>query len=703
MKKLALILFCALSVNAFAENGYNLWLRYSPISNEAVKNEYLTSLSSIAVKTEPESKQAIEKELNTAIKSMLPEISNANGHTKLFILSAKETQDVSTNFKPYLPSLDNEGYCIIDTTINNQAAIYIIANTGKGCVYGTFRLLNLVQEEKSLKNIHLQSVPKIKYRMLNHWDNPDGSVERGYAGKSLWYGKTKVSEQRLIDYARANASIGINSVVINNVNASPAMMNEDNIKYAAYLAKLFRPYGIQLFMSINFSSPKNLGGLKNSDPLDSEAINWWSNKAKEIYSQIPDFGGFLVKANSEGLPGPQQYGRTHADGANMLAKCLEPYGGIVIWRAFVYDATGTDRAMQAYNEFMPLDGKFRPNVVVQIKNGAVDFQPREPFHPLFGAMKNTKMALELQITQEYLGFSDHLVYLAPLYSEVLNANTYATTANSLVADIISKKSSENDITVMAGVSNIGNDTNWCGHHFGQANWYAFGRLAWNPYETSENIADDWVKLTFGNNPQIDTPIKQMMMASREACVEYMTPMGLHHLMGYDHHHGPQPWLDTAGRADWNSIYYHKADKYGIGFDRSTEGSGAVLQYNKPLSDIFDNTKTCPLNLQLWFHHIGWKDTLSTNRILWDELCFQYNDGVEKVKEMQKIWISLSPNFDKERYTEVRNKLDLQLKEATWWRNACLLYFQTFSNMPFPSYLDLKGENLSKYQDKHYKP
>ena len=501
------------------------------------------------------------------------------------------------------------------------------------------------------------------------------------------------------EYARANASVGINGAVLDNVNASPSMLTLEYLEKVKAIAEVVRPYGIKTYLSVKFSSPSLIGGLKTSDPLNSEVIQWWKDKVKEIYGRIPDFGGFLVKASSEGQPGPQDYGRNHADGANMMADALKPSGGIVMWRAFVYSPNDKDRAKQAYNEFMPFDGQFRDNVIIQVKNGPVDFQPREPFSPLFGAMKKTSVMPELQITQEYLGQSIHLVFLAPMWEECLQSDTYQEGAGSTVARCTDGSIYPQKHTAFAGVSNIGLDANWCGHTFAQANWYAFGRLAWNNHLTSEKIADEWIKLTFYQTASEDknpisfstdwtkhflVPVKHMMLQSREAAVNYMMPLGLHHIFAGDHHYGPGPWFAPNGlRPDWTPPYYHKADTNGIGFDRTRTGSDAVSQYHEPLNSQFNNTKTCPEIYLLWFHHLPWDYKMKSGRTFWNELCYHYDEGLQQVRQFQKVWDQAERYVDSERFTQIQSKLRRQCMNAQVWKDACLLYFQQFSKLPIP--------------------
>jgi len=610
--------------------------------------------------------------------------------------------DISRQVPAYIAgSLGREGYLIQTRLVNRKKCILIAANTETGVLYGVFHFLRLLQTRQDISLLNITSIPALQLRVLNHWDNPDRRVERGYAGFSLWdwHRLPGYIDQRYIDYARANASIGINGTVLNNVNANNIFLTPQYLLKVKALADVFRPYGIRVYLSVRFSAPVEMGKLPTSDPLDPEVRNWWKRKADEIYRLIPDFGGFLVKASSEGQPGPQDYGRTHADGANMLADVLAPYGGVVMWRAFVYDNRNKDdRAKQAFNEFRPLDGTFRKNVLVQVKNGPIDFQPREPFHPLFGAMPNTSLMMEFQITQEYLGQGTHLVFLGPLFEEVLRSETYACGKGSAVADILEGKCGHQQLTGIAGVANTGTDINWCGHPFAQANWYAYGRFAWNPRIASETVAEEWLRMTFLSQPGFVEPVRKMMLASREAVVDYMTPLGLHHIMGYSHHYGPAPWIKDAPRDDWTSVYYHRADTVGLGFDRSPAGSNAVSQYYSPLREEFADPDRCPEQHLLWFHHVSWNKKVVSGRTLWEELCFRYCRGVDEVKQMQATWDSVEKYVDRERFTAVKMLLGIQVQEAIWWRDACILYFQTFSKQPLPAFCPPPEHPLEYYQN-----
>jgi alpha-glucuronidase len=553
-----------------------------------------------------------------------------------------------------------------------------------------FHLLRLMQMHEDISRLDIHEKPAYKRRILNHWDNIDGKIERGYAGRSLWQWRDlpEILSPRYAEYALANASIGINGTVLNNVNANPEFISGEYLLKVVALADFFRPYGIKVYLSINFFSPEHLGSLSTSDPLDGRVRQWWKDKAKEIYSLIPDFGGFLVKADSEGEPGPLKYGRTHADGANMLGEALEPYGGIVMWRSFVYNESSPDRAKEAYAKFLPLDGQFRSNVIIQVKNGPIDFQPREPFNPLFGAMQKTALMPEFQITQEYLGFSKQLAYLAPLYQECLQADTHVKGKGSTVAHCTDGTLFPHAITAIAGVANTGDTTNWTGHHFAQANWYCFGRLAWNHKLTSEQIADEWIRMTFTNDPAFVEPVKEIMMESREAIVNYMMPLGLAHLFAWEHHYGPEPWLYRPGvRADWMPSYYHNANSIGIGFDRTKEGSNAVSQYASPLSDMYNDINTCPENLLLWFHHVPWNYRMENGKTLWNELCHKYQSGVDSAREFQISWDKLSAWVDEDRFKEIQRNLKIQTRDAIVWRDACVLYFQTYSQLAIPHELE----------------
>lgn len=564
--------------------------------------------------------------------------------------------------------------------------ITLTSPTETGLLYAAYHLLRMQETGQNVVEAQTTENPAYNLRILNHWDNMDRTVERGYAGQSLWNWEElpNTLSDRYKEYARANASIGINGTVLNNVNASPKILSAEYLQKVKALADIFRPYGLRVYLSVNFASPMALDSLSTADPLDKEVIRWWKNKVKEIYRIIPDFGGFLVKANSEGQPGPCDFGRTHAEGANMLADALKPYKGIVMWRAFVYSPSDADRAKQAYLEFEPLDGQFRNNVIVQVKNGPIDFQPREPYSPLFGAMQHTPLMAEFQVTQEYLGHSNHLAYLAPMWKEFFEFVAPAS------------------LKAVAGVANIGTDANWCGHTFAQANWYAFGRLAWQPSLSSGNIADEWLKQTFGSQPSdISAQLKKMMLDSHEAVVNYMMPLGLHHIFAWGHHYGPEPWCSIPGaRPDWLPSYYHRADKQGIGFDRSSKGSNAVAQYPETLAKQYDNIDTCPEEYLLWFHHVPWSHRMKSGRSLWDELCHHYDNGVRQVRDFQEIWDAAEKYIDAERFHEVQSKLKIQARDAVWWKDACLLYFQEFSGMPIPYEIERPIHELKDLQKVH---
>jgi alpha-glucuronidase len=578
--------------------------------------------------------------------------------------------------------LKADGYRIFSEKNN----LIVTGRTERAVLYGAFALLRQVQTRQPLAGLNISSNPRIGYRMLNHWDNQNGTIERGYAGSSIWqwYQLPEGLDARYTDYARANASIGINGVVVNNVNASARYLTAEYIGKVAALAGVLRPYGQRVYLSVFWAAPKVIGGLNSADPLDPAVKQWWAAKSEELYKVIPDFGGFLVKANSEGEPGPQDYNRTHADGANMLAQSLGSHDGIVMWRAFVYQAGSKDRFKQAYEEFQPLDGKFDPKVLVQVKNGPIDFMAREPFHPLFGAMPKTPLVLEVQLTQEYLGFATHLVYLGPLIKEVLEADTYAKGPGSTVAKVVDGTVDNHALSGIAGVANIGSDRNWTGNPMGQANWYAFGRLAWDHTLSPATIAKEWTRMTLTTEPAAVQTITNVLNKSRNIYVRYTVPLGLHHIMGESIHYGPQPWLAKAGRPDWTAVYYHKADSLGLGFDRTATGSNALALYKPEVQKQWGNAQTCPLDYLLWFHHVGWNQRLSTGRTLWNELATRYYTGADSVLWMQKQWAQVQPQLDPALHADVAARLQTQRKEALWWRDACVLYFQSFAKQPIPA-------------------
>ncbi|NLV19523.1 MAG: alpha-glucuronidase [Bacteroidetes bacterium] len=712
MKKLLKSLFVVsllfFFTGLYAEDGYRLWLRYDAVTDQKVLKEYGRIIKGWVVEGDSPVLAVAKKELQTGLDGLLgksvPEMSSPA--RKGIILAGTPDGSpliASLNIEDKLSSLGKEGYILMNTRFRNKKVLLIAANDDIGVLYGIFHFLRLIQTCESLKNLSVVSSPKIKVRLLNHWDNLDRSVERGYAGLSLWDWEElpHISDHRYTDYARANASVGINGTVLTNVNANALILTKDYLPKVAALADVFRPYGIKVYLTARFSAPVEIGNLKTADPLDPAVKEWWMEKADEIYSYIPDFGGFVVKANSEGQPGPQDYKRTHADGANMLADAVAGHGGIIMWRAFVYDNNvPDDRAKQAYNEFVPLDGKFRDNVIIQVKNGPIDFQPREPFHPLFGAMPETPLMPELQITQEYLGSSVHLVYLAPLFEECLKSDTYARGEGSLVAKVIDGSLENHYLTAITGVANAGNVRNWTGHPIGQSNWYAFGRLAWDPYLDSGTIADEWIKMTFSNDPEAVKIIGRIMLDSREAAVKYMTPLGLHHIMYEGHHYGPGPWV-SRGRKDWTSVYYHQASTTGIGFDRTSSGSNAVNQYFPPVREMYENIETCPENLLLWFHHVSWDHRLKSGRNLWDEMCYLYHEGVNDVRWIQSEWKKTEKYIDNDRFEEVKTLLEKQERDAKIWRDGCLLYFQTFSKKPIPSDLEKPEHDLDFYINHKY--
>ncbi|AWW31372.1 alpha-glucuronidase [Echinicola strongylocentroti] len=701
-----LALLCIAHHTCLANDGYNLWLQYRPVQNSPYLSSYREQAQHITLPGRSATSNIIQEELQRALGKMLdttPEFSNApNPATTLIIGTRKQLPELSATVDDETwNNLGTEGFIIRRIQHNGKNTLWIAGNTDQALLYGTFDFLKLLQTHQDISSLDITSIPKTKIRVLNHWDNPDRTVERGYAGSSIWdwHRLPDYIKPQYIDYARANASIGINGTVLTNVNANAQVLTPYFLKKVAALADTFRPYGIKVYLTARFSAPIEIGGLDTADPVNPDVQQWWDEKVNEIYQYIPDFGGFLVKADSEGQPGPQNYNRTQAEGANMLAKALQAHQGIVMWRAFVYsNETPDDRAKQAYNEFKPLDGKFEDNVLVQVKNGAIDFQPREPFHPLFGAMPKTPLMMEFQITQEYLGQGTHLVFLGSLFEEVLDTDTYAEGPGSTVAKVVDGSLDDHALTGMAGVSNIGTDRNWTGHQFGQANWYAFGKLAWNPAESAADIAQEWSRMTFGNDEELATKVKRIMLQSHEAVVNYMTPLGLHHIMGWSHHYGPGPWVTDKHRDDWTSTYYHQAGPDGIGFDRTASGSNALSQYAPEIQQQYSDLSTCPEKYLLWFHHLPWDYTMKSGNTLWNEIALHYQKGVDQTQDMLDDWKSIQNHVDDQRYDQVLAFLQIQHNEAKWWRDACLLYFQQFSKKDLPEGVPQPEYSLDHYQN-----
>lgn len=698
------LLIIGARATAFGDDGYRLWLRYDKLPGQVALN-YRKQIKSLTVAGDSAASSAVRGELNAGLDGLLGvniPIGKDTVVNGALVVGTPVTSPfiAGLHLEMELADLENEGFIIRTATIDRRKVTVIASESDRGLVYGAFYFLRLMQTLQQIDSVNIKQKPRIQLRLLDHWDNLDGSVERGYAGRSLWKWNELPDkiDPRYKDYARANASVGINGSVLNNVNADAKFLSNGYLRKVAAIAGVFRPYGIKVYLSARFSAPMELGGLKTADPLDPQVAAWWKRKAGEIYALIPDFGGFLVKANSEGQPGPRTYGRDHVDGANMLAEALAPHNGVVIWRAFVYDAKpGYDRAGAAYENLQPFDGKFAPNVVLQVKNGPIDFQPREPFHPLFGAMPKTQVASEFQITQEYLGFSNHLVFLANMWREVLESDTYARGKGSTVAKVVDGELFGQKLTAMAGVANTGTDRNWTGYDLLQANWYAFGRLAWDPDTLSSVIADEWTKMTFSHDPKTISVIVKMLLGSREGVVDYMTPLGLHHQMWGGHHYGPAPWWNSYDRDDWNPTYYNKADAGGIGFDRTATGSDTVSQYFPPVRDGFSDLGTCPDEFLLWFHHVKWDYRMRSGRTLWDELALHYQSGVNWVRTARKQWAALRGSIDPERHAAVAKKLAIQERDAVWWKDASLSYFQSLSKMPLPRGVEKPQRTLEEYK------
>lgn len=707
VKAILWLIACYLCVGAgfsFAEDGYEMWLRYQPVTDAKRLKDYRKGIERLVVEGDSPQAKVVAQELARGLSGLLAEPIKSSSYKKakgVLLVGTPKTSELIRNagLDAELNGLGDEGYLIKSIKLNKKDSLVIAANTDTALIYGAFHFLRLLQTQSSIENLAIISKPKLQYRVVNHWDNLNRLVERGYAGLSLWEWGTlpEYIHPRYIDYARINASLGINGTVLNNVNADPRMLSDQFIHKVAALAEAFRPYGIKVYVSLNYNAPRGFGDLETADPLDPRVRDWWKKRIDKIYSIIPDFGGFLVKADSEGQPGPQGYGRNHADGANMLAEAVKPYGGVIFWRAFVYSPDIGDRFRGAYDEFKPLDGKFDENVILQIKNGPIDFQPREPYSPLFAAMENTNMMMEFQVSQEYFGFNTHLAYQGTLFEESLRTNTHAKGKKSEIGDILEGKIYKHSRTGMAAVVNPGTDRNWTGHPFVQSSWYSFGRFAWDHQLTAEAIAEEWSRMTFTNDEKALELLKKIMMVSREAGVNYRNPLGLTHLYQQGDHYGPAPWTDDMPRADWNAIYYHRADADGIGFNRTKTGSNALAQYPKTLSDIYGDLNQVPEELMLWFHHVNWDHKMKSGRTMWEELVHKYYEGVDQVRQMQKEWNQLEGKIDADRFAHVKALLKIQEGEAVRWRDSCVVYFQSISKRPIPAGLEKPAHDLEYYK------
>ncbi len=701
MKLLPLMLTAAFGMisAAHAEDGYDLWLRYHPLEKPAL--ESYRSVTNIVVEGRSATSKITSDELVRGLSGLLAR--KVTVGTKMrcdaVVVGTPTSTPAIASYKLPLDKAGSEGFVIRSVETKGCKEIVIAGNTDVGALHGAFHFLKLVQTRAPVDHLDIASAPAVKIRLWNHWDSIDGRSGRGYAGSSIfnWWEMPQYMDPRYTDYARANASIGINAVMpaqgASRYTMSPAFLTK-----LAALADLLRPYGIKVFMSASFSAPIEIGGLKTNDPTDPGVAAFWKTKVNEIYQYIPDFGGFVIKSDSEGAPGPSQTGHTQAEGANVVADALAPHGGTVLWRAFVYsDVNPEDRIKQEYSEFKPLDGKFRDNVVVQSKNGPLDFQPREPFSAVFGAMPHTNLGAEIQPTKEYLGFETHLVYLGTYWQEFFQTDTYGKGPGSTVAKVVDGSLFNRPLSAINGVGNVGSDRDWCGSTFNQANWYAFGRLAWNPADSAEAIADDWIKMTFTADPAFVKPVKAIMMSSRETAVNYMTPLGLTHQMGTDHHYGPGPWIDDVGRPDWNPTYYNGANKGGIGFDRTAAGSNAVSQYAPEVAAQYSDPKKTPPALLLWFHHLPWTYVMPSGRTLWDELVIHYTDGEKEVGEMAATWQKMKPYVDAERFNKTADFFEIQKSDAKLWRDASIAYFQSVSGLPLPAGMAAPEHPLSYYK------
>jgi alpha-glucuronidase len=687
---LPLLLFCAIAQAARAEDGHDLWLRYAPVAASA---ETRSAASAIVVQGHSPSLEVAEKELKRGLDGLLVQTTPMTDMLSdgAVLIGTPATSPLIASLQLPLSTVGPEGFVLKSTRLKGHTVTVIAANRDIGVVYGVFAFLRRIQTNRSVTGLDITDAPKLMVRVLNHWDNLDGSIERGYAGASLWRWQTLPAyrDPRYGEYARANASIGINGAVLNNVNSNTAILTSAYIEKVAALAEEFRPWGVKVWLAPRFTAPEELGALKTADPLDPKVRAWWRAKVEEIYKAIPDFGGFLIKANSEGVPGPQDYGRSHSDGANLYADLLKPHGGIVMYRAFVYDDPGKDwkldRIAEAYRIITPFDGTFRDNVIVQEKEGPLDFQAREPFAPLFGAMPHSQMAVEFPVTKEYTGQGADLSYLGTMYEEIYQSDTHAYGKGSTVARIVEGRYNKaTKLTGVAGVANTGNDRNWTGSIFNQANWYAFGRFAWDPDSSARAVGEEWTRATFGNDAALVPTVTDMLMRSLPALIDYQQPLGLAFLDidRANTHYGPWPWYNAAARPDWGDVYYHRADEKGLGFDRSPSGYNSVAQYHAPLKQQWSRPETTPDEMLLWFHHLPWDYQMKSGKTLWEELQARYHHGVQEVEALQTQWAGLSGKIDGERFGAVTQLLQMQHRDAVWFRDAGLAYFVQFAKRPF---------------------
>ncbi len=704
MRLLIALLFVMAAGAARAEDGHDLWLRYVPAGAPA---QTKTAARTIVAQGHSPSLDAAAGELRRGLDGLLAQTTRIADTARdgAIVIGTAASSPLVASLKLPLAKTGAEGFVIKTTRLNGHPVTVIAANRDIGVVYGVFAYLRRIQTGKPVTDLNITDAPRLMVRVLDHWDNLDGSIERGYAGASLWRWQSlpPVRDPRYGEYARADASVGINGAVLNNVNSNSQILSSAYIEKLAALADEFRPWGVKVWLVPRFTAPKDLGGLNTADPLDPKVRGWWQAKVEEIYRAIPDFGGFLIKANSEGVPGPQDYGRSHSDGANMYADLLKPHGGIVMYRAFVYDDPGKDwkwdRAGEAYRIITPFDGKFRDNVLVQEKEGPLDFQAREPFAPLFGAMPHTQMAVEFPVTKEYTGQGNDVAYLGSMYEEIYQSDTHAYGEGSTVANIVTGKYNRATVlTGTAGVSNVGNDRNWTGSIFNQANWYAFGRFAWDPDSSARSVGEDWARQTFGNDPAVAPVVTDMLMRSLPALIDYQQPLGLAFLDVDDRntHYGPWPWYDSAVRADWGDVYYHRAAADGIGFDRSPTGYNTVAQYHAPLRQLWGKPETTPDELLLWFHHLPWDYRMKSGNTLWEELQARYHRGVSEVEALQRSWAGLKGKVDDARFDAVTQNLAMQHRNAVWFRDAELAYFVQFAKRPFT------GGYKPKYPLDYYK-
>jgi len=714
MRLFALLLGVALSTPAFAETGYDAWLRYAPIGDLSVKARYDVLPATVVVLGDSVVMEAAREELIRGLRGMLGRTLRVEAglpKESAVVLGTLSTVKAALPAAGPFPNLAEDGFWIKTVVAGGVPSLVITAANDRGVLYGVFAFLRKVGLGEAVKQLDERQVPYAPIRWTNEWNNLDGSIERGYGGRSIFFEGDNVRSDLgpVRDYARLLASLGINGCTISNVNANPRVITTEFLPQLVRVAEVFRPWGIRLSVAVDFSSPRRIGGLDTFDPLDARVVQWWKDKVDEIYRAVPDFGGIVVKADSEGRLGPSAYGRSHADATNVIARALKPHGGLIFYRGFVYDHKmdwrnlKNDRARAAYDNFKPLDGQFEDNAVIQIKNGPIDFQVREPASPLFGTLEKTNQVVELQITQEYLGQQRHLCYLPPMWKEVLDFDLQAKGAGTPMKALVAGKTFQRPLGGFVGVSNVGRDQNWLGHHLAMANLYGFGRLAWNPDLSARQIAEEWTRLTFSHDKRVVDTIVAMQLGSWRTYENYSGPLGAQTLTDIT---GPHfgPAVEASERNGWGQ--WHRADEKGIGMDRTVAtGTGFIGQFRPAVAKTYESLKDCPDELLLWMHHVPYTHVLHSGKTVIQHIYDTHYQGAQEAEGFVTQWKSLKGLVDDERYREVLTRLEYQAGHAQVWRDAVSSWFLKTSGIPdangragrFPGRTEAEAMKLDGYE------